>query len=119
MYILTEAEKVFVPSEGFSPSGYPMEIVVPSKLRRVRIRISSRTSRSLSLIMSFDVTSDKVGKLFCDHSFYCGTVSRPGALTVYLLLGLGLIIRDPDSIRDQLRIRSENRISGVPGSESG
>ncbi|KAF3579500.1 hypothetical protein DY000_02032611 [Brassica cretica] len=34
-------------------------------------------------------------------------------------IGLGLIIRDPDSIRDPLRIRSENRISGVPGSESG
>ena len=34
-------------------------------------------------------------------------------------LGLGLIIRDPDSIRDPLRICSENRISGVPGSESG
>ena len=34
-------------------------------------------------------------------------------------IGLGLIIRDPDSIRDPLRTPSENRISGVPGSESG
>lgn len=74
IYILTGSEKLFVPSEGFSPLGYSMEIVITFKLRQVRIRISSRTSLSLSLIMSFDVTFDKVGKLFCDQSFYCGTV---------------------------------------------
>ena len=34
-------------------------------------------------------------------------------------IGLKLIIRDPDSIRNPVRIRSENRISRMPGSESG
>ncbi|KAF3606782.1 hypothetical protein DY000_02049682 [Brassica cretica] len=45
---------------------------------------------------------------------------RPAVLKAYQWqLGLRLIIRDLDSIRDPLRIRSENRISGVSGSESG
>ncbi|KAF3525251.1 hypothetical protein F2Q69_00050425 [Brassica cretica] len=100
MYILTEAEKVFVPSEGFSPSGYPMEIVVPSKLRRVRIRISSRTSRSLSLIMSFDVTSDKVPSLVTSEQYCCLNIrvsNELGAgnpqvakLAVYVIVGIAV-----------------------------
>ena len=52
-----------------------------------------------------------------DSQLANGPMAHPPTVMVFVYhVGMGLIIRDPDSIRDPLRIRSENRISGVPGS---